>query len=859
MNKKPYLKSLPFRFVCFFLEGNGHLPFLGDFNEIFIERKRSRGTVQAYLWCAAQIVRFLPSYIAYSISWRFFMLYNYMKTAFRNIKRHKGYAFINMLGLAIGMACSLLIFLWVQDELSYDRFHEKADLIHRVEFDHKYDTGLFHVGVTCIPLGPAVKEEVPEILESARVIRLGSLLFRRGEKRFYEESNVAVDPSYFEIFSFPFERGDAGTALKDTHSVVLSKPMAEKIFGESDPIGEVININNRWDMTVTGVLREIPSNSTYNYACLVPFDLMKAAGIRTDNWQSNSILTFVLLGEQSSVSEAAAKVQATVEKHHPEGAPDQTYMLQPLTRLHLHGHYGFDRSIGPVKYVYIFSVIAFVVLLIACINFMNLSTARSGKRSREVGLRKVVGAVKSQVIRQFYAESIVYTLCSLLLALGIVFLLLPAFNGLTGKEISLFSGSILVVLTGLILIALFTGILAGSYPSLYLSAFQPAQVLKGDVTAGPRGGLFRRILVVFQFALSIGLIIGTGVVIHQLSYIKGMSPGYDRENILYVSLRGNTAESLDVLKAEILKCPAVQSVSASGELPSAVYSNTDGVTWDGADPNTDISFSMLTAENDFVRTMGLKLLEGRDFSSEHPADRQTGIIINAKGRRVMGKESVAGSRLSVGDTDYTIVGVIEDFHFQSLREEVEPLFITMDSAGIFNMLIRINSGEVSTAVAHIERAWRGLMPAFPFEFGFLDESFQSFYTAEERLGRILRAFASLAVFIACLGLFGLASYMAEQRTKEVGIRKVLGASASQITLMLCREFVLLVLLSNAIAWPVMFLVMKVWLKGFAYRVGFNGLIFVAALATALIVALLSVGFQALRAARANPAASLKYE
>ncbi len=853
------LKSQAFRLVRFVLERNDHLPFFGDFNEIYNDKARTEGVIRARLWCVGQIVRSLPFYFTYSISWSFIMLLNYIKTALRNIKRHKGYAFINILGLAIGMACSLLIFSWIQDELSYDRFHEKANRIYRVEFDQKYDTGLFHVGVTSLPLGPAVKEEVPEIRESVRVVRLGSMLFRKDDKLFYEESNVAVDPSYLDIFSFPLERGDARTALRDTNSVVLSKPMAEKIFGRNDPLGKVININNRWDMKVTGVLKEIPSNSTYRYSCLLPFDIMTSAGIRTDNWQSNYILTFVLLGEQSSADEAAAKVQRTVEKHHPRGAPDQTYMLQPLTRLHLHGHYGFDRSIGPVKYVYIFCVISFVVLLIACINFMNLYTARSRKRSREVGLRKVVGAVKNQVILQFYTESIVYTLFSLMLALLLVFLLLPAFNGLTGKEISLFSGNILAALTALVLIAVFTGILAGSYPSLYLSSFQPARVLKGSIFGGPKSGLFRRILVVSQFALSVALIIGTGVVIDQLSYIKTMNPGYDKDNILYVRLRGNTAESLDVLKAEILKSPAVVGVSASGELPSAVYSNTNGLSWDGSDPETSISFSMLTVDHDFVGTMGFKLLEGRDFSSEFASDMETGIIINAKGRQVMGKDSVFETRLSVDKDDFTIVGVVEDFHFQSLREEVEPLFMIMNRKGIYNLLVRIRSGEVAAAVSHIEETWKRVIPAFPFEFGFLNESFQSLYTAEERLGRILRAFASLAVFIACLGLFGLASYMAEQRTKEVGIRKVLGASASQVTLLLCREFLLLVLLANAISWPVMFLVMNGWLKGFAYRAGFNVFIYAAALAAALIVALLSVGFQALRAAHADPAVSLKHE
>jgi putative ABC transport system permease protein len=498
------------------------------------------------------------------------------------------------------------------------------------------------------------------------------------------------------------------------------------------------------------------------------------------------------------------------------------------------------------------------VLVVACINFMNLATARSDKRSREVGMRKVVGALKSQIIRQFYIESIVYTLTALLLAVLLVWISLPFFNTLSGKRLSLLSADFSSVLMGLLGIAVFTGVLAGSYPSLFLSAFQPSLVLKGAFKGRGGSGRFRRILVVAQFTLSVALIIGTGVVLRQLGYMKTVDTGYDKSHILYVCLRGNTRESFDILKAEILKNPAVRDVTASGELPSAVYSNTDGVTWEGADPDSSISFSILNVDNDFVRTMGLELLEGRDFSREYPADAESSVVINAKGRQVMGKNSVAGDRMRIGEDEYTIVGVVKDFHFQSLREEVEPLFMYMSRDRIDNLLVRINAGETSAAISHIEKTWKRVVPAFPFEFGFLDKELEALYVAEARLGHILRAFAGLAVLIACLGLFGLASYMAEQRTREVGIRRVLGASVSQISLLLCKEFILLVLLANAIAWPAMFLIMRSWLEGFAYRSGLNVLIFGLALGTALFVALVSVGFQAVRAARANPAVSLKH-
>jgi putative ABC transport system permease protein len=852
-------QSLSFRLLRFILERNGHLPLLGDFNEIHHDLVRTQGLFKARLWSAGQIIRSLPAFIAYSCSWSFIMLGNYIKIALRNLKRQKGYAFINIFGLAIGMACSILIFLWVQDETEYDRFHEKADRIYRLEFDQKYSTGLFHVGVTCYPLGPAVKEEVPEVSEVARVVRLGTILFRQADRAMYEDNNVAVDPSYLDMFSFPLERGDAKTALSDTHSIVLSQALAKRFFGVKDPMGQVINMNNRWDMRVTGVLKEIPANSTLQYSCLIPFDILPAAGTRVDNWQGNSILTYVLLGEQSAAELATAKIQTTVEKHNPDGARDQTYALQPLTRLHLYGHYGFDRSAGPVKYVYIFSTIALFVLFVACINFMNLATARSGKRSREVGMRKVVGAVKSQIVRQFYTESVVSILMAILLALLLVFLLLPFFNHLAGKQLSLQSVNLSVALTGLFGIAVFTGILAGSYPSLFLSSFQPSVALKGGLRGGPESGSFRRILVVAQFALSVALIIGTGVVIEQLDFMKSADSGYEKDHLIYVPLRGDTRGSFDLLKTEILRNPAVRGVTASGELPCAVYSNTSGVSWEGADPESSISFSMLSVDNDFVQTMGIELLEGRDFSREFPADADSSVIINAKGRQVMGKTEAVGEQMTIGEEEYTIVGVVKDFHFQSLREEIEPLFISLNRDNISNLLVRINAGQTAEAVGHIEKAWKKVVPGFPFEFGFLDKELETLYVAEDRLGHILKTFAGLAVFIACLGLFGLASYMAEQRTKEVGIRKVLGASVSQISFLLCREFVILALLANAIAWPVMFLIMKGWLDGFAYRSSLNVSIFASALGTALAVALVSVGSQAVRAARANPAISLKHE
>jgi ABC-type antimicrobial peptide transport system permease subunit len=499
------------------------------------------------------------------------------------------------------------------------------------------------------------------------------------------------------------------------------------------------------------------------------------------------------------------------------------------------------------------------VLLIACINFMNLATARSANRAREVGMRKVVGALKQHLIRQFYGESIVFTFVSLIFAVGIVLLLLPAFSSLAGKELSFNIAGIWTILAGILGITLFTGLVAGSYPALFLSSFQPVKVLKGSLKSGAGSSRFRKVLVVFQFTLSILLIIGTTIVYKQLNYMKQKKLGWDKEHLVSIPLRANTRDSFQTLKDELSKDSRILGVTASQQNPAHIGSNSGGARWEGKDPEQSILIGLNSVDYDFTDTLDIEILEGRSFSREFPSDASSAFLINEEVAKVMDKPSVVGEKFFFMGRQGTIIGVMKNFHYQSVRENIEPLAVYIAQNSINFMLVRIIPANISDSLRFIENTWNRIVPGFPFDYQFMDENFDRMYRAEERIGKLLNVFSILAVFVACLGLFGLASFTAEQRTKEIGIRKVLGASVSNITVLLCREFFLLVFLANIIAWPAAYFAMKNWLQNYAYKTGISVFVFAGAMAAALVIAVISVSFQAIRAAAANPVKSLKYE
>jgi len=811
------------------------------------------------------------------------MLKNYFRIAFRNLCKHKGYSFINIAGLAVGMACSLFILLWVQDELSFDRFHANAETLYRVEQDQEGGQGKFHVNVTPYPMGPALKAEIPEIKDATRVAFPGTLLIRYGENAFFEPRVRAVDPQVFRMFTFPLIKGDPAAALSRPGSLVLTEEMAKKYFGSADPMGKAVTINNAHAFTVTGVLKTIPLNSSLSFDMLAPFDFVKTLGQYVDSMGSNNISTFVELHAQGNVASAGEKISQLVRNRNIaeiRGNPEimkqiqsdpearrrfesyrgPTFTLRPLVDLKLFEYFGFSRNDMAIKYVYTFVAIALFVLLIACINFMNLATARSATRAKEVGLRKVVGAQRKSIVGQFYGESILIAFLAGAVSFVLVVLLLPAFNALSGKSITLDALLGEKFLLGILAVNLLTGIVAGSYPALFLSAFQPVRVLSGRVSGGLKSALFRKTLVVLQFSLSILLLIGMGVVSRQVDYMRTKKLGYDKEQLIYLPMRGETSSSYAAFKEQLLRNPRILGVTATHQPPTSISSNSWGADWDGKDPTQRVLIGYGSVDFDYPETMKIEMAAGRPFSRKFATDSGRAFLVNEEVPKLMGLDaaSAVGKRFNFG-VDGTIVGVMKNFHYQSVRSAIEPLAVLVDPTEFRYAVVRLKAGEVPDSLEGVKETWRRIYPQYPIEYRFFDEDFGRMYQADERMGSLLKVFAGLAVVIACLGLFGLASFTAEQRTKEIGVRKVLGASSPGIVLLLSKEFAKWVLMANVLAWPVAYLLMRNWLQGFAYRSVVAWWLFVLAGTGALAIALLTVSFQAFRASQTDPARALKYE
>ncbi len=788
------------------------------------------------------------------------MFFSYIKTAFRNLRKYKGYAFINIAGLAVGIACCILILMWVRDEMSYDGFHVKADRLFRAVEQQTYRGGeLFPVAVTPAPLGPALKDEIPEIADTCRFTNAPRFLVRYGDKLFYESGLGMADPSFFTMFSFPLVNGDPETVFRQLNALVISESMAEKYFGDQDPIGKVFRLENMFDLVVAGIMRDVPVNSHLQFDFVMPFKLLEFGGQRLDQWGSNSYYTYVELSEAADPAATDRKIRDFITQHLPQSTT--TLHLQPLQRIHLHSDYVADvPGHGDMRYIFIFTLVALFVLIIACINFVNLATARSGNRAREVGMRKVAGARRSDILRQFLGESVFYALIAFILALGLVSLLLPAFNNLAAKSMTLSVSGSWVFFLGLVGMAVLTGLGAGIYPALFLSGFDPVRVLRASTTGGPKGRTFRRVLVVIQFALSIGLIIASVVVKNQLDFIRSKELGFDREQVVYMQFGVQTAQFYEAFKLEALTDPSVLGVTSAGQLPTYILNSTDNITWPSKDPNDDILFHSATVTHDYFATMKMEMAEGRAFSREFSTDEKQAYILNEAAARVMGEGSPVGKGLTVWGDPGTVIGVVRDFHFKSINTRIEPLFIRLRPVEPYSyLLVRLSDADLAGALQRLSQAWDRVSPQFPMDTAFLDESFDRLYRAELRMGTLFGAFTILAVVIACLGLLGLASFMAERRTREIGIRKVLGATASSIVLLLSKEFVILVVAANLLAWPAAWYAMSRWLQNYAYHTTLNLLVFVGAALSALVIALLTVSFQALRAAVSDPVDSIRYE
>jgi putative ABC transport system permease protein len=807
------------------------------------------------------------------------MIKNYLKTAVRNLFKHKGYTFINILGLAIGMAACLLILLFVRHELSYDGYHQNSDRIYRVAMAARWGGRDFDIAVVPAATAKTMLTDFPEVEDAVRFRQRGDYIVQYKDQSFREEKIIFTDTTFLKLFSIPLLQGDADSALTDPYSIVLSRKTAQKYFRDEDPLGKTLKLDIRYDYKVTGIFEEIPDNTHFHFDILLSMESIEES--RDLSWGSQNFQTYILLRQDADPSALEAKFPEMLEKYmwphfaqilgitvdeiHKSTDMWAKFYLQPLKSIHLHSD--LLGELGPnndIRYIYIFSAIALFILIIASINFMNLSTARAAGRAKEVGLRKVLGSQRRQLIIQYLMESTFLSFISIIFAIGIVVLALPAFNQLSGKSLEISTIFLQRMPFYLILLAVSTGFLAGSYPSFFISAFQPIQVLRGKMKIGVKSGMMRSALVVFQFTASIILIIGTMVVFKQLRYIQNKNLGFNKEQVLILDNAYLLEKQAKTFKEKMKTYPQILNASISGYLPVPSMRSNDGIFPEGKrDDEHSTSFQNWIVGYDYLETMGMKLVEGRFFSQEFSTDDQAAVINQSVAKQFNWPDPV-GRRLGriinqKGDIKlYTVIGVMEDFHFESLRENIGPLVMFLgESRG--NISFRLKTQDVSSVIGLLEQQWKQFLPNQPFEYSFLDERFEQMYQSEHKIGKIFTVFASLAIFIGCLGLFGLAAFTAEQRTKEIGIRKVLGATYPRIIRLLLKEFVILVGIANLIAWPVAYLVMNRWLIDFAYRISPHILIFIFAGILTLVVALLTVSFQAVKAALADPIRSLRYD
>jgi putative ABC transport system permease protein len=819
------------------------------------------------------------------------MLRNYLLIAIRSLTKHKFYSLINVIGLATGIAACLVIVLFIQNELSYDRHNEKADRIYRVNGEIKFGGNHYKLAVASAPFGDALVHDFPEVEAAVRFRARGSYLVKRGEgyDNIKENDVIWTDSTFFRVFSVPVISGDASTALTEPNSIAISKKMADKYFPDGNVLGQSMVLDNRRNVTVTAVFEDMPATAHFHFDILIAMAGLDEA--QQTNFLSNNFNTYLLLKPGTSAKALEKKIPAFIEKHlGPQASVllDKKftlrnfeadgniwrYTLMPLTDIHLHSD--LTAELGPngnITYIYLFSAVALFILSIACINFMNLSTARSANRAKEVGVRKVMGSLRSHLVRQFLLESMLLSLASFFIAVVLAWLSLPVFNSLSQKNLVLPFFSPLfyfLLVAGSILI----GVLAGLYPSFFLSAFKPVHVLKGNVSLGMKSGWIRGSLVVFQFVISIFLVIATITINRQLNYIQNKKIGFKKDQVLVINDAYALGKNIQSFKDEVIQNSFIKSGSISGFLPVSGGWRSDDMFWpEGSEPTEESMVGMQAwdVDYDYVKTMGMKIIEGRDFSADFLSD-SSGIVMNQSALKYfhfekdpIGKKiSTFNGNILDGSPDrntlrsWTIIGVVEDFHFESLKQNITPLalFLAKNNGTVIFRFEAANSQDV---ISTVEETWKKLAPGQPFQYSFLDEDFGRMYASEQRLGKIFAAFASLAIIIACLGLFALTSFTAEQRTKEIGIRKVLGASVSSIVVLLSKEFGKLILIAFVLAAPLAWYAIHWWLKSYTYKVEVGVLVYTAAGLFAFGIAWITMSYQSIRAARNNPVNSLKSE
>ena len=849
-----------------------HYGYYGDIKEIYYDLEEERGKFAAYRWYYMQLIRVLLSYFFNKIKWSFVMFKNYLKITFRNIKKHWGYSFINISGLAVGIACCLLALLWIQDEMSFDRFHENSNELYRVISKIPSSNVTVHNARTPNALGAALVEQFPEVVDFTRYQCFENRLLEINGKSHL--NNLAVgDRAFFKMFSFTFISGDPGSCFDDRYSIVITESTAKKYFGNEDPYGKTLNIvlGPKIPLTVTGVIKDTPENSHIHFDCIIPFfNASQWWGADQQDWNITMYYTYVQLQKDCNLKEVNNKISGIIKEHNNTSHAD--IYLQPLKDVHLStklaGDFDNYRQ-GDIKYVYIYCITALSVLIIAGINFVNLSTARSSRRAKEIGIRKVSGGQKKHLFSQFIGESISLSFFALFLAFILVFVLLPTFNSLTNKNLVLDFSQNLFVLTAGLAVAVITGAIAGVYPAIFLSSLRPLSAIRDSaLKTGRTGIVLRRLLIIIQFVLSVIFITGTLVVYNQLDFISNKPLGFDNRNIINTfNFALGTGISFDVMERELLEHPNIFSITRA-EPPNTELFGNSSFKWEGMEPEQEFTLYPVRVDYSYLKTFGMTMKEGRFFSRDYGSDRNA-LVINETAAKVMGLADPIGTIVSYemrnfetdeyDEKEGEIIGIINDFHQRSLHNSIEPMIFTLINDELGPYSVKIEPRNISETIKFLSNKWKAYHPDYPFSYTFLSETIDGFYENDEKTGTVFTYFALLTIFISCLGLVGLVSYAAEQRKKEIGIRKVLGSSITGVTLLLSKEFLGSIVISLIMSFPIAWFVMNKWLEGFAYRTNIGISVFLISGILTLSIAVLSAGFQVLKAAAVSPVNSIRNE
>jgi len=829
---------------------------LGDFQEIFIKKMEKNGRLKATIWYWYQVLRNTPGFVKYFFYGRAIMFQNYLKITLRQLVRNWGFSFINITGLSLGLACCILMMVWVGDEFRFNQFHQKKDRLYRIYTDVTLNNGQRNISSSSFfPLAELLARECPDIHNAGRVaVHSGWKISYKGNQ-FYNDRLIFADPPFLTMFSFPLVRGDGKTAMSNKLSVILTENACKKYFGNENPIGKTLTIKDQYDVQVTGIAKNIPKNSTFQFDLLFPYPLYWGPQWQGKSWGGNPLETYVEITASADLQQAEAKVNQLVKAHAPIPKDIQVaFRLQPFTRLHLYSIQGG----GLINSLTIFSLISLFILIIACINFMNLSTAKAANRAKEVGMRKVVGARKSDLTQQFIGESIMLAFIALIFAIILAAIILPIMNNLLNKNLSLqvlLNPGFFLLLIGLTLV---TGILAGTYPALILAKFQPIKIFRGGITVGTGRIVFRKFLVVFQFSLAIFLIIGTLVAARQLKLFDTRDLGYNKENILRVVMNSPLKKQYRALKLELLKEPGIARVSRSLQHPAYINS-TALVQWPGVSKKERISMNWDVVDYDYFATFDMKILQGRPFSPRFATDKQDALIVNEEAVKLMGLKNPLGSQLKMMNWTGKIIGVVKNFHFQPLKYQIKPFVFKLNPGWTDNLFLRYKPDNFQSTLAYIKKQMEKFNPGYPFQYQLLKDTLERSYGSERKIGRTISYFSIISIFISSLGLFGLASLLTVKRTKEIGIRRTLGASTLGLIFFIARDFLKWVVLANLFAWPMAYLVLNRFLRQYAYRITINLEIYLYAAVIVLMIALGTIAYQTIRASRTDPIDALKSE